>query len=116
MDESKCFAGKRWSDVEVLLDCKRVVSLLSPKAIFNLAWGNAPGIGVRFPGAMPLAMVIMAVGQSDFSRGDAPGYGDYGRWPIGVPVTCGQSDFRTTLSSFCVVCLRVAMVSCTLGI
>ena len=65
MDESKCFAGKRWSDVEVLLDCKRVVSLLSPKAIFILAWGNAPGIGVRFPGAMPLAMVIMAVGQSE---------------------------------------------------
>ena len=112
MYESKCFAGKRWSDVEVLLDCKRVGSLLSPKAIFILAWGNAPGIGIRFPGAMPLAIVIMAVGQSDFSRG----YDDYGRWPIGVPVTCGQSDFRTTLSSFCVVCLRVAMVSCTLGI
>ena len=53
---------------------------------------------------MPLAMMIMAVGQSDFSRGDAPGYGDYGRWPIGVPITCasqltatGQSP-RVTLS------------------
>ena len=49
----------------VLLDCKRVVGLLSPKAIFILAWGNAPGLGIRIPGAMPLAMVIMAVGQSE---------------------------------------------------
>ena len=53
----------------VLLDSKRVVGLLSPKATFILAWGNAPGLGVRFPGAMPLE-----------------NYGDYGRWPIGVPV------------------------------
>jgi len=42
----------------------------SPTAIFIIAWGNAPGIEratlshIRFP------------------RGDAPGYGVHGRWPI----------------------------------
>ncbi len=49
----------------MLLDGKCVVGLLSPKAIFIVARGNAPGLGVRIPGAMPLAMVIMAVGQSE---------------------------------------------------
>ena len=95
----------------MLFDRRRVVGLLSPKAIFILAWGNAPGLGVRIPGAMPLAMLIMAVGQSErfagvmpvamgdygrwpigtCSRGDAPGYGDNGRWPIG---TYSRGDAR----------------------
>jgi hypothetical protein len=38
-----------------------------------------------------LGMPVSDGATLKFSRGDAPGYGDYGRWPIGVPVTCGQS-------------------------
>ena len=57
----------------MLFDLRGIVGLLSPKAIFILAWGNAPGFGVRIPGAMPLAMLIMAVGQSERIPGAMPG-------------------------------------------
>jgi hypothetical protein len=53
----------------------------SPTAIFIIAWGNAPGIEratlshIRFP------------------RGDAPGYGVHGRWPI-EPVAMFDGPMR----------------------
>jgi hypothetical protein len=42
----------------------------SPKAIFIIAWGNAPGIGRA------------TLSHIHFPRGDAPGYVVLGRWPI----------------------------------
>ncbi len=32
-----------------------------------------------------------------FLRGDAPGYGDYGRWPIGLAVFFAKGDVQRSL-------------------